>query len=167
MRRFQPVEKVQMRPISCKSLAEFRRPQTTEGSEICFFRRHVRRKKHCSARKRASKASATQRAASLRARACTCERACRQSRQAQKAPQCGAFFDLIEAAVRPTADAQKRVRFWGPGGRLHILRASELPLRQGPGQGPGRLGAPDGAARCARAAGCDRCDTKGKGGGSL
>ena len=36
-----------MRPISCKSLAEFRRPQTTEGSEICFFRRHVRRKKHC------------------------------------------------------------------------------------------------------------------------
>ena len=35
----------------CKSLAEFRRPQTTEESEICFFRRHVRRKKHCSGRK--------------------------------------------------------------------------------------------------------------------
>ena len=79
----QSVEKVQMRLISCKSLAEFRRRQTTEGREICFFRRHVRRKKHCSARKRASKASATQRAATLRARACTCERACRLCRQAQ------------------------------------------------------------------------------------
>ena len=34
--RAQSVEKVQMRLISCKSLAEFRRRQTTEGSEICF-----------------------------------------------------------------------------------------------------------------------------------
>ena len=65
-----------------ESLAEFRRPQTTESNEVCFFRGHVPRKKHFSACKRASAASATQQAASLRKNACIFESACRQSRQA-------------------------------------------------------------------------------------
>ncbi|WP_349949308.1 hypothetical protein, partial [Intestinimonas sp. RTP31139st1_F5_RTP31139_211217] len=34
-----------------ESLAEFRRPRTAESGPICFFRRHARRKKHCSGRK--------------------------------------------------------------------------------------------------------------------
>ncbi len=63
---FQVVEKGHIRQILCKSLAEFRRPQTTESSTVCFFRGHVPRKKHCSGRKRASEASAMQRPAFLR-----------------------------------------------------------------------------------------------------
>ena len=51
----QLVEKAGMPQILCKSLAEFRRPQTTESSPVCFFRGHVPRKKHCSGRKRASR----------------------------------------------------------------------------------------------------------------
>ena len=167
MRRFQPVEKVQMRPISCKSLAEFRRPQTTEGSKICFSG------DMCVGKNTAQPASV--RAKRVRRSGLhPFEHVLARAREPvdkvdrlKKRRNAALFFDLIKAAVRPTTEAQKRVRFWGPGGRLHILRASELPLRQGPGQGPGRLGAPDGAARCARAAGCDRRDTKGKGGGSL
>ena len=81
---FQLVKKVVEVPrVLRRSLAEFRRPQTTESNEVCFFRGHAPRKKHCSACKRASGASATQQAAALRARTCTRESACRQSRQAQ------------------------------------------------------------------------------------
>ena len=81
---FQVVEKGHIRQILCKSLAEFRRPQTTESSTVCFFRGHVPRKKHCSGRKRASEASAMQRPASFRKNACIFERACRLCRQAQR-----------------------------------------------------------------------------------
>lgn len=55
------------------------------------------------------------------------------------------FDELKEKAH---AYSQKRRRFWGPGGRLHILGANELPRRQGFGQSPKHLCAPDGAARC-------------------
>ena len=48
---FQAVDKVYYCDLCCKSLAEFRRPQTAEKSQNRVFRRHVRRKTLCSGRK--------------------------------------------------------------------------------------------------------------------
>ena len=59
----QAVEKVKIRQIWYKSLAEFRRPQTTESS--LFLRRHAPQKNRCSGRKCTSAVSAMQRPAAI------------------------------------------------------------------------------------------------------
>ena len=79
----QTVDKVYFFDLCCKSLAEFRRPQTAEEGPKPFSRGHVPREKHFSAHKRTRFARATQGAAFPLKNACIFEKRVEVSRHAK------------------------------------------------------------------------------------